>query len=150
DGRARRMSGTVADINARKRAEQATREAETRYRSLVDLAPDGVIVASAGIIEYANPAAARLLKAGSAQRLLGTRTEQYIHPEHLARFRERREYLFAGPGNISFEERRFIAADGSEVVVELAGVSYLERGRLVVQAVMRDVSEQRKAREALA
>src|SRR6185369_9498367 len=73
-----------------------------------------------------------------------------IHPDHLARFRERRSYLFAGPGNISFEERRFVAVDGSEVVVELAGVSYLERGRLVVQAVLRDVSEQRRSREQLA
>jgi len=150
EGRSLRMTGTVVDIDARKRAEQASRDAEERYRSLIDLAPDGVIVASEGFIEYANPAAVRLLKAGGAQRLLGTRTEQYIHAEDLARFRERRAYLFAGPGNISFEERRFVAVDGSEVVVELAGVSYLERGRLVVQAVLRDVSEQRKSRGQLA
>jgi diguanylate cyclase (GGDEF)-like protein/PAS domain S-box-containing protein len=149
-GRALRMSGTIVDIDARKRAEQASRDAEERYRSLIDLAPDGVLVASGGIIEYANPAAARLLKAASPRRLVGTQTEDYIHPEHRARFRERRAYLFAGPGNIAFEERRLVAVDGSEVVVELAGVSYLERGRLVVQAVLRDVSEQRKAREALA
>jgi diguanylate cyclase (GGDEF)-like protein/PAS domain S-box-containing protein len=150
EGRALRMSGTIVEIDARKRAEQASRDAEERYRSLIDLAPDGVIVASNGFIEYANPAAVRLLKAGSAQRLLGTRTEQYIHPEQRARFLERRNYLFAGPGNIAFEERRFVALDGSEVVVELAGVSYLERGRLVVQAVLRDVTEQRKARVVLA
>ena len=150
DGRARRMTGTVADANARKRAEQALRDAEARYRSLVELSPDGVLVASGGIIEYANPAAARLLKAGSPRRLVGTMTEQYIHPGDLERFRERRAYLFAGPGNIKFEERRFIAVDGSEVVVELAGISYLERGRLMVQAVLRDIGEQRKARVALA
>jgi len=149
-GRALRMTGTILDITERKRAEQATRDAEARYRALIELAPDGVVVASGGVIEYANPAAVRLLKAGSAQRLLGTRTEQYIHPEHLERFLERRAHLFGGPGTISFEERRFVALDGSEVVVELAGVSYLERGRLVVQAVLRDVTEQRKARDLLA
>src|SRR5204863_4137586 len=60
EGRALRMSGAVTDIDARKRAEQASRDAEERYRSLIDLAPDGVVVASGGFIEYANPAAVRL------------------------------------------------------------------------------------------
>ena len=150
EGRALRMTGTIVDVDARKRAEQATRDAQERYRSLIELAPDGVIVSSGGVIEYANPEAARILKAGSAKRLLGTRSEEYIHPEHRARYRDRRAYLEAGPGTTAFEERTLRCFDGSDVVVEVAGVSYLERGRLVVQAVMRDTTDQRKAREVLA
>src|SRR2546422_10555320 len=38
EGRALRVSGTIADIDSRKRAETALQEAEQRYRSLVDLA----------------------------------------------------------------------------------------------------------------
>ena len=150
DGRALRMSGTTVDIDARKRAEQATREARERYRSLIELAPDGVVVSSGGVIEYANPAAVRILRAGNARRLLGMKSEDYILPEQRARYRERRAYLEAGPGSTAFEERTLRCFDGAEVVVEVAGVSYLERGRLVVQAVLRDVTEQRKARQALA
>jgi diguanylate cyclase (GGDEF)-like protein/PAS domain S-box-containing protein len=150
NGRARRMSGTVADIDARKRAEQATRDAEERYRSLIELAPDGVVVFSGGIVEYANPAAARILKAGSPARLLGMRVEELVEPEQRARFHERMRYLESGPGTAPFEERLVRCLDGSTAVVEAASVSYLERGRLVVQSVLRDVSEQRKAREALA
>jgi diguanylate cyclase (GGDEF)-like protein/PAS domain S-box-containing protein len=149
-GRALRMSGTVAQIDARKRAEQATREAEERYRSLVDLAPDAVVVSSGGIIEYVNPAAVRLLNAGSARQLLGISPEVYIHPEHRERYRERRAYLEAGPGSTTFEERTLRRFDGKDIVVEVAGASYLERGRLVLQAVLRDVSEQRKSRDVLA
>ena len=148
-GRALRMSGTISDIDARKRAEQASREAEERYRSLIELAPDGVMVSSGGVIEYANPAAARMLK-GSARQLVGMRAAEYIHPAHRPRYEERAAYLAAGPGKTQFEERRLRCLDGSEVVVETAGVSYLERGRLVMQVVLRDVTEQRKAREALA
>jgi diguanylate cyclase (GGDEF)-like protein/PAS domain S-box-containing protein len=149
-GRALRMSGTVVEIDARKRAEQATREAQERYRSLIELAPDGVVVSSGGVIEYANAAAVRILKAGSAQRLLGMRAEETIHPEHRARYRERCAYLEAGPGRTSFEERRLSCFDGTESVVESAGVSYLERGRLVMQVVMRDISERNKAQAVLA
>ncbi len=150
DGRARRVSGTMSDIDARKRAEQATREAEERYHALIELAPDGVIVYSGSVIEYANAAAARILKAASGKHLVGLDVEKIVHPEHLARSRERTAYLQTGPGATAFEERRLLCLDGSSTVVEAAGVSYLERGRMVVQAVLRDVTEQRRAREALA
>jgi len=149
-GRALRMSGTLAEIDARKRAEQAVRDAEARYRSLIELAPDGVTVFSSGIIEYVNPAALRLIKAASPRELLGRKIEDIVHPDHRARFAERMRYLGAGPGAVAFEERLLRCLDGSDVVVEAASVSYLERGRLVVQSVLRDVSEQRKARAALA
>jgi diguanylate cyclase (GGDEF)-like protein/PAS domain S-box-containing protein len=149
-GRALRMTGINLDITARKQAEQAQVEAEERYRSLVELAPDAVIAFSNGIIEYANPAAARLARVASARQLLGQRVEELVHPEHRERFRERVSYLAAGPGTVDLEERRLRRPDGSELTVETASVSYLEHGRLVVQSVVRDVTERRKAREALA
>jgi diguanylate cyclase (GGDEF)-like protein/PAS domain S-box-containing protein len=149
-GRALRMSGTNLDITARKRAEQEAREAEARYRALIELAPDGVIVSSAGVIEYANPAAARLLGVGSPERLLGARFDPFVHPSDIARHRERREYLEAGPGKVAYEERRLRRADGGEIVAEIAAVSFLERGRLVMQTVLRDVTGARAARAALA
>ncbi|MGQ0511363.1 MAG: EAL domain-containing protein [Betaproteobacteria bacterium] len=149
-GRALRMIGTNLDITARKRAEQAMGDAEERYRSLIELAPDGIVVTSGGIVEYANPAAVKLLGAGTPARLLGTGMGERVHPDERARSRERRDYLEAGPGSTAFEERRLRRLDGSEMVVEMAGVSYLERGRLVVQSVLRDVTEQRRHRAALA
>jgi diguanylate cyclase (GGDEF)-like protein/PAS domain S-box-containing protein len=150
EGRALRMSGTISEIDARKRAEQATRDAEERYRSLIELAPDGVTVVANGVIEYVNPAAVRLLKAASSKDVVGRRVEEFVHPDNRARWAERMRYLAAGPGATGFEERRLLCRDGSDLMVEAASVAYLERGRLLVQSVLRDISEQRKAREALA
>jgi diguanylate cyclase (GGDEF)-like protein/PAS domain S-box-containing protein len=149
-GRALRMTGFNLDITARKRAECALAEAEERYRSLIELAPDAVVVSCGGIIEYANPAAARLVKAASPRDLLGRSMEAFVHPEQVERHRERLRYLGAGPGATNFEERKLCCVDGSEVVVEAASVSFLERNRLVMQTVVRDVTEQREARRALA
>ena len=150
EGRALRVSGTIADIDSRKRAETALQEAEARYRSLVDLAPNGVLVHSAGVIEYANPAAARLLKAESPAQLIGTRLEALFNPADLPRVRERQSVLLAAPAAVGFEERRMRCLDGTELIVEGAAVSFLERGRMVVQGVLRDVTEERQARQALA
>ena len=150
EGLALSVSGTVADIDDRKRAEEALREAEQRYRSLVEMAPDGVVVASNGMVEYANPAAARILRAGVPRKLAGLRMEQFMHPASVERYRERMRYLEAGPGTTSFEARRVRALDGTELTVEVASISFLERGRLVVQSVFRDITEAKRAREALA
>ncbi|TAK83422.1 MAG: EAL domain-containing protein [Betaproteobacteria bacterium] len=149
-GRATRVSGTVADIDDRKRAEEALREAEQRYRGLVELAPDGIVVSSKRLIEYANPAGARILRAPSARRLVGMKSDDLMLPPSLARYEERMRYLQAGPGVTSFEERGLRCLDGTEITVEAASVSFLERGRLIVLTMFRDVTESRKAREALA
>jgi len=150
EGRALRMTGINLDITARKRAEQAMREAEERYRSLIELAPDAVVVSCGGVIEYANPAAARLVKAASPNEILGRSMEAFVHPEHVERSRQCLRHLGAGSGARNFEERRLRCVDGSEVVAEVASVSFLERNRLLVQTVVRDVTEQRAARRALA
>jgi len=149
-GRALRMTGINLDVTARKLAEQARNEAEERYRALIELAPDGVVVSSGGIVEYANPAAMRLLRARSPREVLGRSMESFVHPAHVERYRERLGILSAGPVATGFEERRLRCLDGSEVEAEVASVSYLERGRLVMQTVVRDVTDQRRVREALA
>lgn len=150
EGRALRVTGTMVEIDARKRAEQAVRDAEERYRALVDLSPNGVMVSSNGIVEYANSAAVQMLGAASPQQILGLHRDQLVQPAYLSKVHDRARFLESGPGTSRFEERRLRRLDGGEVVVETAGVSYLERGRLVVQTVLRDVSEQRRAREAIA
>jgi diguanylate cyclase (GGDEF)-like protein/PAS domain S-box-containing protein len=150
-GRALRMAGVVADIDERKRGEAALRDAERRYRSVVDFAASGVVVQHAGVIEYANPAAARILKAASPADLVGRKLDSLFHPEDLASVRERREtLLLKGPGQTDFRERRLRCLDGSEVVVEAAGVSYYDGARLMIQGMFRDITESRAARVLLA
>jgi PAS domain S-box-containing protein len=121
-GRALRMSGTVADIDDHRRASEALRETEQRYRLLVELAPDAVIVHCGGIIEYANPAAARLFGATSSKRLAGLVLEEFAQPEGRERMRERLRYLEAGPGWVGFEQRRMTTLDGRDIVVDGAAV----------------------------
>lgn len=149
-GRALRMAGTVVDIDGRKRAEYALRDAEARYRTLVDLSPDGVLLQSDGRIEYANRAAADILGASRPSALIGLESMALVHSDDYPAILERARYLRGGPGKSDFRERRMVRLDGGVVTVEGASVSYLERGRLVVQTVLRDISERVRAREEAA
>ena len=149
-GRATRASGTVSDIDERRRAQEALRETEQRYRALAELAPDGILVSFDRVVEYANPAAARILKAPAPAALVGLRPAELMHPESLARYDERLRKLEAAPGVTNFEDRRIRCLDGTPVTVEVASISFPERGRLVVLTVIRDVTAQRAARATLA
>jgi diguanylate cyclase (GGDEF)-like protein/PAS domain S-box-containing protein len=150
DGRALRMSGTAADIDEQRRAEQALRDTEQRYRSLIELSPDGVVVHCGGMIEYANRAAARLLGAESPGRLIGMKLESFLHADERERIGERMRRLAEEPGSTAPEPRRVVTLDGREIVIEGSGVSFREQGRIVVQSVFRDVTERQQARQALA
>lgn len=150
DGRALRMSGAVLDIDRRKRAELLLGDAEERYRRLSEFSPSGIVVVSNGIIEYANPAAARIFRAGSPKQLLGERFIDRVHPDHANVAAARLHYLELGPGLTEFTDRRVRGFDGNTLILEGAAVSYLERGRLLVQMVFHDVTEARKAHAALA
>ena len=102
-GKAVRMSGTVADIDDRKRAEEALRDTERRHRALVDLAGEGIVISAQGVIEYANPAAARIAGADAPQALRGTTLEELFA----------RDGMQVEKSSVSFVER------GREVLLTL-------------------------------
>ncbi len=68
DGRALRMVGTIADISARKRAEDALHESEARYRSVVNAMTEGIVLFDTrGRVKTCNPSAERMLGLSEAQ-----------------------------------------------------------------------------------
>jgi PAS domain S-box-containing protein len=74
--------GVSADISERKQAEEVLRESEERYRSLVELSPDAILVHSEGKLVYVNTAGAKLLGVALPDELIGKPALDLIHPDY--------------------------------------------------------------------
>ena len=136
---------TLRDVTERKCAEEKLRKSEEKYRDLIEISPDAIYVVDAnGICLLGNRAGAEL--AGiSRDQLVGTPVTETYLPEERHVFRERLEKLKTG-STIRFE-RKFVRKNGEIVPVEVS-VSAIRGGYF--QAILRDVSERKKAEALLA
>jgi PAS domain S-box-containing protein len=125
------------------------REAEERYRDLVELSPDGIsITDETGKIVFANSALARIVGASDGSSLIGRNALDFLHPEERDQGRRRIEQLRSGQPT-PWVPTRAIKLDGTVVEVERAGVP-LQRGkRQFAQGFIRDITERKTAENAI-
>ncbi len=136
--------GVIRDISERKRAEAATRASEDRYRTLVNLSPDAIIVNVDGKYAFANPAAARLLGAASPRDLVGQDVFQRIHPDYREVVAARDAAVRAGRGAPS-QELKVLRLDGTPVHVEVCAAAGEYDGHPATHVVFHDISERKEA-----
>src|SRR6266542_2189829 len=136
---------TLRDVTERKCAEEKLRKSEEKYRDLIEISPDAIYVVDAnGICVLGNRASAEL--AGVPQdELVGTPVADTYLPEERHLFRESLDKLKTGR-TIRFE-RKFVRKNGEIVPVEVS-VSGIRGGYF--QAILRDISERKKAEALLA
>lgn len=142
----------VQDITAQKQAEDALRESEERYKSLVELLPEGVWVQRQGKILYVNPAMVRLLGASGPEDLLGKSIYQFVHPDSRSSVEQRTEEILRDGITVPLKEQRYMALDGSIVEVETSATAVPFGGQRAVLAVYRDIGQRKqheKERKAL-
>ena len=139
----------VARLCERHRMEQALKESEDRYRRLVELSPDAIVVHQDGIFTYLNPAAVNLWGAATVNDLIGKSIFQVVHPDNRHHVTERIDYIQRFHKPTSLVEQKCLRLDGTEIDVEVTGLPFISNGKSAVLSVFRDVTEKKQAREAL-
>ncbi len=131
------MSGTGA-AGAERRAAGHTRD--ERYRQLVELAPDAILIHDGARIVLANSAAVRLAGATHREQLVGQRVEAFLDPPYLKAVQT--QLLGSGElANVVTPVRdAFRRLDGTHVPVDVTAMVFLDHARFSAHLVIRDVT----------
>jgi PAS domain S-box-containing protein len=142
------VSVLLEDITAQRRDEVRLRESEERYRTLVEISPDAIILHRNGALLYVNPAAVRMFGASVAGDLLERNILDLVAPEHRAAVLRNIRYDLKGEETplMELEMRRI---DGTPITIEGRGVRTFLEGEPAVQVAMRDITGRKRAETAL-
>jgi PAS domain S-box-containing protein len=147
-GKFKGSRGSNRDATDRKQTEEALRESEEKYRSLVERANDGICIIQDKIVKYANLRQAEMW-GGAVEELINTPFINYIHPDELPKILDNYNRRMAGEPVSPIYEAALRRKDGSKAYAELnvGVVNYL--GKPAELVITRDLTERKKAEEAL-
>jgi PAS domain S-box-containing protein len=141
---------TLSEISLQKRLEERLRESESRYRQLVERAQDIIYRTDVnGFFTYVNPMGGRVMNY-PPQEMVGKHFLELVREDHRTRVESRLIAQFRGRTAATHDQFAAITKDGREVWIE-QNVQLLTEGdqALGFQAVARDVTERKRAEEAL-
>lgn len=139
-----------AEIAERKQAEEALRESEERYRSVMEAAPDPIAVYDMeGRVVYFNPAFTRVF-GWELEGCVGKKMDAFVPDDCWPETRRGIERVLAGQ-TISGVETRRHTRGGKTIHVSISGATYRDRHGALAGSVMilRDTTEQVAAQRAL-
>jgi len=142
----------VRDITERKHVEEALRESEEKYRSIVELAPDAIVTSDLkGMITSLNTAGTRI-SGYSKDEVVGKHFSKigFIRPSNLPKYLKMFNSLVRGKVPEPFEAI-FYHKDGTPRSVEVHVGLLKNNGKTTgFMATMRDITERKKAEERIA
>ena len=140
----------VEDITEREQAEEALGESEERYRAVIEATDTGyVVVDEHGRVINANVNYAHLSGHTAVDEILGREVTDWTAPYDIERNRHEVINCFKN-GSIKNLEIDYQHADGKIIPVEInANVVQTKEGKVVV-TLCRDITERKRAEEALA
>ncbi len=129
--------------------EKTLEESEEKYRNLVELASDGIIINQDQIIKYANPRMAEI-SGYTSDELLESHYTDFIHPDDLAKAKvEYSSRMYTGDISGIFETS-LRHKNGLKIPVEATARMVTYNGKPAGIIIIRDITEKKRAHEMLA
>ena len=152
DGKLRGFSRMLRDMTEKKVVEESLQRSEQRFRSIVELSADGIIIADAGgRIQRAN-GAATMMFGYEEEELAGKRVEDLLPASLRGTHAKHRASFYADPRprpmgvSLPLRGRR---KDGSEFPAEVSLTPLQTQQGFLIAATTRDITERKRAEEEL-
>jgi PAS domain S-box-containing protein len=143
---------TITDISDRKRTEILLQESEARYRQIVENAGDIIYRTDAnGYFTYVNQTALHLMRFNNEADVLGKHFLDLATPASRKELKRFYDWQFISEEPNTYFEFAAVRADGQEIWIGQNVQIVKDDGQLVgFQAVARDITDLKRAREAIA
>ena len=135
------------DITARKRAEEALRESEEKFRMLIDNSVAGIYIIQNAKMAYVNPSFAKAF--GYVPEEINGRLspKDLIHPDDIQAVMRRLQERLDGQTEKTTIAYKGIKKDGSIIYFEVYGMSITYLGRPAVMGTLMNITERKRAEE---
>jgi PAS domain S-box-containing protein len=156
EGKIVKLTGTFQKIDVSKKSEEALKESEERYRSLIHLGAEVgeaiVMLQDQGLKEgvhiFFNEAWPRIT-GYSSKELLNMSFFDLIHPKDRNKSLTRHRKKLKGKNIPGFFEITIIRKDGTEIPIEATTAYNIYHGKPVNVAYLRDITERKRSEEEL-
>ena len=142
-------SKVARDITERKNAERSLRESEERFRGIVDTTPECVkLIAADGTVRHMNASGLKMIGADCADEVIGKSVYDLIAAKDRDRFRELHDKICGGDRGILEFDLVGLRGERRRMETHAAPLRNPD-GTFLHLAVTRDITERRKAEEAI-
>ncbi len=148
DGNVLQEQGVASDITEQKRAKEALRESEEKYRTLIERASDGICIIQDGRVKYLNLRLAEMW-GGSVDEVTGTPFIDYVYPDERRKVVEYYKRRMAGEAVPGIYETALRRKNGSKVYVELNAGPVSYRGKAADFVFVREITARKQVEAAL-
>lgn len=131
-----------------KEMQEKLRENEARFRRLVELSPEPILVQCEGYITFVNQACLSLVNADDETELIGKNVLDFVPDVNQETSIELVNRMLAGQDDAPVEQE-LVILDGRVLEVEIRGVRLIFEGAPAVQLILRDITEQKRMRRKL-
>ncbi len=137
------FDGILEDITEKKKAEDALKESQARYKILTDLTIEGIIIHDKGVVIDINPSAHKLT-GYSLDFIKGKNVLEFIHPDLRNLAMENMSNKIPGP-----YELKLLRKDNTAFIAEVEAKDVFIDGKELRVVAFRDITDRKRIEEEI-